>query len=153
MLEHRVAVKARRLIEEYADLAARADRIVRAIQGAGPGPSGAWPPIDFETTETRIIFGRIGRFPKIRPTRAMTLTRLLKSGMLCANVATARFLQDLELPGLVSGYICAQGRKSRTATPVSWVDGMTLTRKKGTPTPEDLPVRFAEVPSAAPMRS
>lgn len=56
--------------------------------------------IDFETIETRIIFNPEGKISHIQPVQRNEAHRLIEECMLCANVATARFLKKHKLPGL-----------------------------------------------------
>nr|WP_059390348.1 ribonuclease R [Pseudomonas toyotomiensis] len=56
--------------------------------------------IDFETQETRIIFGEGRKIAEIRPTQRNDAHKLIEECMLAANVATARFMQDHEIPSL-----------------------------------------------------
>ncbi|UYP29938.1 ribonuclease R [Pseudomonas sp. Z8(2022)] len=56
--------------------------------------------IDFETQETRIIFGEDRKIAEIRPTQRNDAHKLIEECMLAANVATARFMQDHEIPSL-----------------------------------------------------
>ena len=56
--------------------------------------------IDFETTETQIIFDQHGSIETIRPTQRTEAHRLIEECMLAANQATARFLQKQRLPSL-----------------------------------------------------
>ena len=56
--------------------------------------------IDFETTETRIVFDRNRKIEKIVPVVRNDAHKLIEECMLCANVATAKFLEKHELPAL-----------------------------------------------------
>ncbi|WP_060510635.1 ribonuclease R [Pseudomonas sp. NBRC 111124] len=56
--------------------------------------------IDFETQETRIIFGEERKIAEIRPTVRNDAHKLIEECMLAANVATAAFLQKHEVPAL-----------------------------------------------------
>lgn len=56
--------------------------------------------IDFETTETRILFGEERKIEKIVPVHRNDAHKLIEECMLCANVATARFLAKLKVPSL-----------------------------------------------------
>ncbi len=56
--------------------------------------------LDFETTETRIVFGEDRRIREIIPVVRTCAHRLIEECMLCANVATARLLQASGLPVL-----------------------------------------------------
>ncbi len=54
--------------------------------------------IDFETTETRIIFDAQRKIESIVPVQRNDAHKLIEECMLCANVATARFFEEHKLP-------------------------------------------------------
>jgi ribonuclease R len=56
--------------------------------------------IDFETTETRILFSEQRKIEEIVPVERNDAHKLIEECMLCANVATARFLAKLKVPAL-----------------------------------------------------
>lgn len=56
--------------------------------------------IDFETTETRILFDKQRKIEKIIPVVRNDAHKLIEECMLAANVCAARFLEKHELPGL-----------------------------------------------------
>ncbi|MDX1452089.1 MAG: ribonuclease R, partial [Oleiphilaceae bacterium] len=56
--------------------------------------------IDFETVETRIVFGPERKIEAIVPTERNDAHRIIEECMLCANVATAEFLAAQKLPAL-----------------------------------------------------
>ena len=56
--------------------------------------------LDFDTTETRIVFGENRRIKEIVPVVRTCAHRLIEECMLCANVAAARLLQGSGLPVL-----------------------------------------------------
>ncbi len=56
--------------------------------------------IDFETTETRIMFSDQRKIEQIVPVHRNDAHKLIEECMLCANVATARFLAKLKQPAL-----------------------------------------------------
>lgn len=56
--------------------------------------------IDFETIETSISFGKNGLITNITPVERNIAHRIIEECMLCANVATARFLDKHKIPGL-----------------------------------------------------
>ena len=62
----------------------------RALRGA----------IDFETTETQILFGEDRKIEKIVPTQRNDAHRIIEECMLAANVSAARFLEKNKLPAL-----------------------------------------------------
>ena len=56
--------------------------------------------IEFESIETKIIFGDNGKINRIEPVIRNVAHQIIEECMLCANVATARFLKKHKLPGL-----------------------------------------------------
>ncbi|MDV2077456.1 ribonuclease R [Marinobacter xestospongiae] len=56
--------------------------------------------IDFETTETRIIFDPARKIEEIVPVHRNDAHKIVEECMLCANVAAARFLKYHKLPAL-----------------------------------------------------
>jgi len=56
--------------------------------------------IDFETVETRIVFGEDGKIADIVPVERNDAHRIIEECMLAANVAAARLLQRKKMPGL-----------------------------------------------------
>lgn len=56
--------------------------------------------IDFETVETRIVFNDERKIDEIVPVRRNDAHKLIEECMLCANVATARFLEKHNLTSL-----------------------------------------------------
>jgi ribonuclease R len=56
--------------------------------------------IDFETTETRIVFSDNQRIDRIVPTTRNEAHKIIEECMISANVAAARFLERHAIPGL-----------------------------------------------------
>jgi len=56
--------------------------------------------IDFDTTESRIIFNEERKIDAIVPVKRNDAHRLIEECMLCANVSAARFLETYQLPAL-----------------------------------------------------
>lgn len=56
--------------------------------------------IDFDTTETRIVFDEHRKIERIIPVIRNDAHRLIEECMLAANMATARFLQNAKIPTL-----------------------------------------------------
>lgn len=56
--------------------------------------------IDFDTVETRIVFGDDGKIADIVPVARNDAHRIIEECMLAANVAAARFLQRRKIPAL-----------------------------------------------------
>jgi ribonuclease R len=98
MLEHSVPAKARpcaRSTGGRADL--KSLYALYKVLLAARHTRGA---IDFETQETRIIFGDERKIAEIRPTVRNDAHKLIEECMLAANVATAEFLQKHGVPAL-----------------------------------------------------
>ena len=56
--------------------------------------------IDFETTETRMVFGEDRKIEQILPVYRNDAHKVIEECMLCANVATARFMKKLDIPAI-----------------------------------------------------
>ena len=56
--------------------------------------------LDFETIETRIVFGEDRKIREILPVTRNEAHRLIEECMLCANVAAAQLLEEADLPAL-----------------------------------------------------
>ena len=56
--------------------------------------------IDFDTTETRIVFGEKQKIEKILPTERNDAHRLIEECMIAANVCAAQFIGKARIPGL-----------------------------------------------------
>ena len=67
-----------------------ARRIAREKSGA----------MDFETTETRLIFGENKKLKEIIPVERNDAHRIIEECMLCANIAAARLIEEFKLPAL-----------------------------------------------------
>lgn len=93
--------------------------------------------IDFETQETRIIFGADRKIVEIRPTQRNDAHRLIEECMLCANVATADFLQKHEIPALYRVHDSPPDEKLEKLKGFLAELGLSLYRGKGDPTPKD----------------
>ena len=65
-------------------------RAAREIRGA----------MDFDTVETRVVFAEDRKIDKIVPITRNDAHKIIEECMLCANVATARFLMSSKLPVL-----------------------------------------------------
>jgi ribonuclease R len=93
--------------------------------------------IDFETQETRIVFGDNRKIVEIRPTQRNDAHRLIEECMLCANVATAAFLLKHEVPALFRVHDTPPPEKLEKLKGFLGELGLTLYRGKGDPTPKD----------------
>jgi ribonuclease R len=56
--------------------------------------------LDFDSTETRVIFDGNRKIEQIVPTQRNDAHRLIEECMLCANICAADFLESHKLPGL-----------------------------------------------------
>ncbi|MFC5696891.1 ribonuclease R [Pseudomonas sp. GCM10022186] len=93
--------------------------------------------IDFETQETRIVFSADRKISEILPTQRNDAHKLIEECMLCANVATARFLTQHEIPAL---YRVHEGPPSERLDKLRQFLaelGLSLNRGKNEPTPSD----------------
>ncbi len=93
--------------------------------------------IDFETQETRIVFGADRKIAEIRPTQRNDAHKLIEECMLCANVATARFLQQHGIPALYRVHDGPPAERLEKLRLFLGELGLTLNRGKGDPTPSD----------------
>lgn len=99
MLEHPGSEAGQSLREEYAAVVPELETLhdcYRMLRQARE-ERGA---IDFETTETKIHFDRDRKIREIVPVQRNDAHKLIEECMLCANVATARFLKQHKLPTL-----------------------------------------------------
>ena len=91
-VQNRLSKKYKNLLAHLDDLYSlyRALRMARENDGA----------MDFESTETRIVFGKDKKIKEIVPVERTDAHRLIEECMLCANVAAARLLEESEIPAL-----------------------------------------------------
>jgi ribonuclease R len=92
--------------------------------------------IEFETVETRILFNPEGKISRIEPTERNDAHRIIEECMLCANVATARFLKKHKLPGLYRNHEGPQTEKLADLKTFLSALGLSLKAQK-IPTPLD----------------
>ncbi|MBA1275530.1 ribonuclease R [Stutzerimonas azotifigens] len=93
--------------------------------------------IDFETQETRIIFGSGRKIAEIRPTQRNDAHKLIEECMLCANVATAEFMRKHEIPALYRVHDGPPPERLEKLRAFLAELGLTLHRGKEGPTPKD----------------
>ncbi len=93
--------------------------------------------IDFETQETRIVFGAERKIAAIKPTERNDAHKLIEECMLCANVATASFLQDHDIPGLYRVHDGPPLERQEKLRAFLGELGLTLHKGKEGPTPKD----------------
>lgn len=82
-----------------------------ALYHALSGARGMRGAIDFETTETRIIFGRECKIERIEPQERNDAHKVIEECMVAANVAAARFLESKKIPGLYRNHEVPPGEK------------------------------------------
>lgn len=99
MLEHPDTEQGYKLCEQYAAVLPQLHNLYGLYQllRRARTERGA---IDFETTETRVIFNADRKIEEIVPVQRNDAHKIIEECMLCANVATARFLKKHKLPGL-----------------------------------------------------
>ena len=144
MLEHGRSREGKALREEYCEVVPHLESLYELYKALAKARQGRGA-IDFETTETRMIFGDDRKLVDIKPTTRNDAHKIVEECMLSANVATARFLQDLELPGLYRVHDAPQAEKVERLRQFLNAQGLSLTRKKGDPTPEDYSGVLAKV--------
>ncbi|SEC35543.1 ribonuclease R [Pseudomonas anguilliseptica] len=95
--------------------------------------------IDFETQETRIIFGAGRKIAEIRPTQRNDAHKLIEECMLAANVATAAFMQKHEIPALYRVHDCPPPERVEKLKAFLTELGLSLHRGKSKdgPSPKD----------------
>ena len=144
MLEHPRSREGKALRDEYSEVVAHLENLYELYKALAKARQGRGA-IDFETTETRMVFGDDRKIVEILPTTRNDAHKIVEECMLCANVATARFLQELELPGLYRVHDSPQAEKIERLREFLNSLGLSLTRKKGDPTPEDYAAVLARV--------
>jgi ribonuclease R len=124
-----------RLRERYADVLPHLEtlyetylRLAKCRQEAGA--------LDFSSTETRIVFGETRKIAEIVPVIRNNAHRLVEECMLAANVCTARFLEDSDLPVLYRIHEGPNPEKLDNLSAFLREMGLVLTRKDK-PEPKD----------------
>ena len=144
MLEHPRSREGKALSAEYAEVLPHLKHLYELYQALAKARQGRGA-IDFETTETRMLFGEDRKITEILPTTRNDAHKIIEECMLCANVATARFLQELDIPGLYRVHDGPKPEKVERLRQFLGSMGLSLTRKKGDPTPEDYAAVLAKV--------
>ncbi len=136
MLEQPKSAEGKRLSAEYAEVLPHLKQLyslykvllkARHTRGA----------IDFETQETRIVFGADRKIAAIKPTERNDAHKLIEECMLCANVATAAFLQKHEIPALYRVHDAPPLERQEKLRAFLGELGLSLHKGKEGPTPKD----------------
>ncbi len=136
MLEQPKSAEGKRLSAEYAEVLPHLKQLyslykvllkARHTRGA----------IDFETQETRIVFGTDRKIAAIKPTERNDAHKLIEECMLCANVATAAFLQKHEIPALYRVHDAPPLERQEKLRAFLGELGLSLHKGKEGPTPKD----------------
>ncbi|MBD1587592.1 ribonuclease R [Pseudomonas typographi] len=136
LLEPARSAEARGLRDEYAEVLPHLKQLhalykvlvdARHVRGA----------IDFETQETRIIFGAERKIAEIRPTQRNDAHKLIEECMLAANVATAEFLSKHEIPALYRVHDGPPPERLEKLRTFLGELGLALHKGKDGPTPKD----------------
>lgn len=92
--------------------------------------------MDFDSTETRIVFNEKRKIEKIIPLVRNDAHRLIEECMLAANIATARFLQKAKVPTLYRTHAPPEPEKIAALREFLGELGLTLSGGE-TPSPKD----------------
>ncbi|MDD0974306.1 ribonuclease R [Pseudomonas fontis] len=101
--------------------------------------------IDFETQETRIIFGSERKIAEIRPTIRNDAHKLIEECMLAANVATAEFLKKHEIPALYRVHDGPPPERLEKLRAFLGELGLSLQKSKDGPSPKDYQALLAQI--------
>ena len=100
--------------------------------------------IDFETRETRIVFGDDKKIEEIVPVVRNDAHKIIEECMLCANVATARFLDKHKLAGLYR--VHESPKTERLETLRAFLSELGIVLEGGDkPTPKDYQTVFSKI--------
>ena len=92
--------------------------------------------IDFETTETQIIFGQDRKIETIQPTERNDAHKLIEECMILANVCAAKFLEKNKLPAPHRSH--PKPKPEKIADLREFLNGMALSLSGGdSPEPQD----------------
>ncbi len=119
MLEHPDTEQGYKLCEQYANVLPQLHNLYGLYQLLRKARTerGA---IDFETTETKIVFDADRKIEEIVPVQRNDAHKIIEECMLCANVATARFLKKHKLPACI-GCMMARQKSGSMRFVCSWV--------------------------------
>jgi ribonuclease R len=101
--------------------------------------------IDFETQETRIVFGSGRKIAEIRPTQRNDAHKLIEECMLAANVATARFMLDHDIPSLYRVHDGPPAERVEKLKAFLGELGLVLHKGKQGPVPKDYQKLLASI--------
>lgn len=93
--------------------------------------------LDFESVETRIVFGKNKKIESIVPVQRTEAHRIIEECMLMANVATAKFLRQHKIPTLYRVHKGPNPEKMENLQTFLKSFGLTLSSGKKEPTPQD----------------
>jgi ribonuclease R len=136
MLEHPKSSTGKALSGEYAEVLPHLKQLYALYQVllAARHERGA---IDFETQETRIIFGAGRKIAEIRPTQRNDAHKLIEECMLAANVATAQFMLKHSIPSLYRVHDNPPPERVEKLKAFLGELGLSLHKGKEGPTPKD----------------
>ncbi|MFD2231430.1 ribonuclease R [Alkalimarinus sediminis] len=144
MLEHPESNEGQQLCQRYADILPHlhhlfdlyhALRFARDQRGA----------IDFETVETRILFGDERKIEQIVPTQRNEAHKIIEECMLSANVATARFLKKNKMHTLYRVHEGPGPEKLENLREFLGELGLHLYGDRDKPKPADYQALLAEI--------
>ncbi|UFH49120.1 ribonuclease R [Pseudomonas sp. KNUC1026] len=144
MLEHTRTSEAKGLREEYAEVVPHLKQL-HALYKVLVGARHVRGAIDFETQETRIIFGAERKIAEIRPTQRNDAHKLIEECMLAANVATAAFFQKHEIPALYRVHDGPPPERLEKLRAFLGELGLSLHKGKDGPTPKDYQQLLASI--------
>jgi len=136
MLEQPKGVEGKALRGDYAEVLPHLKQLYSLYQVllAARHERGA---IDFETMETRIVFGSDRKIAEIKPTQRNDAHKLIEECMLAANVATAEFMRKHEIPSLYRVHDGPPAERVEKLKAFLGELGLSLHRGKDGPTPKD----------------
>ncbi|WP_394560610.1 ribonuclease R [Aquipseudomonas alcaligenes] len=144
MLEQPKSSEGKSLREEYKEVLPHLKQLYSLYQVllAARHERGA---IDFETQETRIVFGAGRKIAEIRPTQRNDAHKLIEECMLAANVATARFMLDHSMPSLYRVHDGPPAERVEKLKAFLGELGLALHKGKQAPVPKDYQKLLASI--------
>ncbi|WP_252272574.1 ribonuclease R [Pseudomonas subflava] len=144
MLEQPKSSEGKSLREEYQEVLPHLKQLYALYQVllAARHERGA---IDFETQETRIVFGSGRKIAEIRPTQRNDAHKLIEECMLAANVATARFMLDHDMPSLYRVHDGPPAERVEKLKAFLGELGLALHKGKEGPKPKDYQKLLASI--------